>query len=72
MRFNFFLAELMTSETAEMPLKLLDQCHNCFVSWTDRSRLFSERLLHSCGGFLHQLSTELKIFHAMWIPTDVS
>ena len=55
-----------------MPLKLLDQCHSCFVTWTDRSKLFSERLLHCCGEFLHHLSLELKTFHAMWIPTDVS
>ena len=65
------LAELITSETTEMPLKLLCQCNSCFVTWTDRSRLFSERLLYSCDGFLHHLSLELKIFHAIWIPTDV-
>ena len=66
------LTELMSSATAEIPLKLLQQCHSCFVTWTDKSRLFSEKLVQSCSGFLHHLSFELKIFHAMWIPTDVS
>ena len=65
-------ADLMTFGPVETPLKVLQLCYNCLASWTDKSRLFSKRLLQSCGNLVHQLAVQLKIFHAVWVPTGVS
>ena len=64
-------AGLSAHQNTEMPVRVLKQCHSCLITWTDESRLFSERLLSSCSGIVHQFSIELKIHHAMWAPTDV-
>ena len=68
------LAEIIESDDTEVPLRILNLCHICFASWTDKSNLFSERLVcsSSFGGlFLQQLVSELKIYTAMWAPSEV-